>query len=348
MYYLKYRPRTIGEIDNVSARDAISNVLRSKELPHAFLFVGQKGTGKTSTARIFAKSVNCLNNRFAGTSESVDPCNVCKNCVSIDASASTDVTEMDAASNRGIEEVKSIIKDASFAPMSGRYRVFIIDEAHMITNEAFNALLKTLEEPPPSVLFILATTNEEKVPSTISSRCFKIQFGKAWKDDVISMLKRIAAGEQLTVPPETIDLVASHNERSFRDATKLLEELVMQNKLKTEDAKAYLGIRSKDNLLVIMQSKPQSAALQWVDEFAQSGGSFKNLIEELLQNLRDALLEKNGIKTDSDVTLDMPIPQIAMLMKLLQEAYALLRTTPIDSIPLEIAVVEFYNKKGLK
>ncbi|MEN9327394.1 MAG: hypothetical protein RI947_202 [Candidatus Parcubacteria bacterium] len=345
MYYLKYRPHTIKEIDNEKARNSITNVIKSAQLPHAFLFIGQKGTGKTSTARIFAKAVNCLNNHFAGTSDSIDPCNECKNCLSIDSSSSTDVTELDAASNRGIDEIRSLIKDASFAPMSGRYRVFIIDEAHMITNDAFNALLKTLEEPPESVIFILATTNEEKIPATIGSRCFRVEFGKADRADVLKMLHRIVKGEKIQVPEETLELISRHSDKSFRDATKLLEELVMQNTLTTEAAQQYLGLRSQDSLLIIMQSKPLKDALQWIDEFGKTGGSFKVLIEKLLQDLRDGMLKKNGIAVDSDVELSFSTSDISMFMKLLQEAYTLLRTTPIDSIPLEIAVVEFYNKK---
>ena len=159
MFYLKYRPQTIGEIDNTRVKELLRKILESDTLPHAFLFVGQKGTGKTSAARIFAKAINCLNNKFAKKTKSTEPCNECKNCRSIKNSSFTDVLELDAASNRGIEEIKNLIRETAFFPMAGRYRVFIIDEAHMITRDGFNALLKTLEEPPDSAVFILATTN---------------------------------------------------------------------------------------------------------------------------------------------------------------------------------------------
>lgn len=344
MYYLKYRPRTISELDNTQVKDTIQNILKSKELPHAFLFIGPKGMGKTSTARIFAKSVNCLNNSFAGKGDSVEPCNHCNNCQSIDLSSNADVMELDAASNRGIEEIKKLIREAVFAPMTGKYRVFIIDEAHMITTDAFNALLKTLEEPPESVIFILATTNEEKVPITIQSRCFRVSFGSAKKHDVEHQLKRIVDGEKIKISPDLINLVIQYSDNSFRDAAKLLEELTIQNKLTLDDAKNYLGIRAKDNLLQIMKTQELKEALIWIDEFAANGGSIKNILEDMLELLRKQLLLKSKVPVEIE-DLGFTLSEISMLMKLLTEAYGNLRISPLPSIPLEIAVVEFYNQK---
>lgn len=345
MYYLKYRPQTVEQIDNTRGRETITKILHARELPHAFLFVGQKGTGKTSTARIFAKALNCLENKFAGKGDSIEPCNKCVNCVSINSSSSADVTELDAASNRGIDEIKSLIRESAFAPMSSKYRVFIIDEAHMITPDAFNALLKTLEEPPASVVFILATTNEEKVPKTIQSRCFKVLFGKAKKEDVWRMLNRIIKNEKLQLPNEVTDLIITHSDNSFRDAAKLLEELVIQHKLSVDDARMYVGIRSKTSLLKILETKQLKDALAWVEDFAHAGGSFKNLLEELLEELRLTLLSKNGLINDDSPEYNLTVKEISLLMKLLTEAYGMLRSVPIESLPLEMAVVEFYNKK---
>lgn len=342
MYYLTYRPRTIEEIDNSVPREIIKKILLTKSIPHAFLFVGQKGTGKTSTARIFAKSVNCLKR----TSSSVEPCNSCANCKSIDHSSFPDVVEMDAASNRGINEVKNLIKESSFLPIAGTYRVFIIDEAHMITNDGFNALLKTLEEPPSTVIFILATTNAEKIPKTIASRCIPIIFGKAKKNEIVHMLDRIIKSEKLHIDTKILDLIASHSDNSFRDGAKLLEELVIQKKLEYSEIQSYLGVRSKDNFLQVLSTKPLSASLQWISEFSQTGGSFKNLIEELLAQLHIQLLSKHDI--DKVESINFSLLEITTLMKLLNEAYINLRNTPIESIPLEIAVVEFYNKRITK
>src|SRR3990167_2336485 len=234
MFYLKYRPKKIAELDNVRAKDILIKILNSSEIPHALLFVGDKGTGKTSAARLFAKSINCLKNKFSKNNKDVEPCNDCKNCKSIDTSSSIDIVEMDAASNRGIDEVRKIIQESTFAPMGNRYRVFIIDEAHMITNDAFNALLKTLEEPPKSVIFILATTNLEKMPKTIRSRCNIVNFAKAKKNDIISMLEKIIRKEKIKIDKELITLIAQHADSSFRDAAKILEELTVQQILSYE------------------------------------------------------------------------------------------------------------------
>lgn len=346
MFYLKYRPTTLAELDNAHVKEAIGNILKSKKLPHAFTFIGSKGMGKTSTARIFAKAVNCLENAFARKSESTEPCNTCKNCTSIEVGSSPDVVEMDAASNRGIDEIRKLIRESSFAPMSGRYRVFIIDEAHMITNDAFNALLKTLEEPPETVIFILATTNEEKIPKTISSRCFKISFGQAKKEDIKHMLKRIVTGEGLKITLGLADLIATYSENSFRDAAKLLEELSIQNKLSIEDAQKYLGIRAKGHILAMLKEKTLAETLQWLQEYIQNGGSIKLLIEDILEKLRIQLLKNNNIPTETDViALNYTNAEIVALMKLMNEAYGTLRISPIESIPLEIALVEFYNQR---
>ncbi|MBI4004625.1 DNA polymerase III subunit gamma/tau [Candidatus Roizmanbacteria bacterium] len=345
MYYLKYRPKTIGELDNAQVKEKIKNILESKDLPHAFLFVGQKGTGKTSTARIVAKSVNCLGNVFSSKGTSVEPCNKCSNCLAIETASSPDVVELDAASNRGIDEVRSLIRESSFSPMTSRFRVYIIDEAHMITHDAFNALLKTLEEPPASVLFILATTNQEKVPKTISSRCIILNFGKAKKSDILQMLQRILEKEKVTATEEVLQIIAAHSEKSFRDAAKLLEELVIQNKLTSDSAREYLGVRAQESLIQILQEKEMRHALAWIEEFSNTGGSFKNLLEEMLEELRYALLIKNEVMLPEDVRYSFSIQDISLLMKLFTEAYNGLRLAPIESIPLEIAVVEFYNKK---
>jgi DNA polymerase-3 subunit gamma/tau len=347
MFYLKYRPRTLTELDNTSVKDILYKHLESEKFPHAFIFIGDKGTGKTSAARVFAKSINCLKNKYAKKGGSIEPCNECKNCKSIETSSSVDIVEMDAASNRGIDEIRKLIKDSSFLPMNNRYRVYIIDEAHMITNDAFNALLKTLEEPPSSVIFILATTNIEKVPKTIVSRCSVINFKRAKKEDVLSMLKRILKNENLEINNKVLSLIASHSDNSFRDAAKILEELIIQNKVDYEDAKKFLGILGKQNLLEIIQAKGIKDCLLWIEEFKNAGGDFKTLIEQLLEELRTQLLIKNSIYQDGvDVKLNFTIKELSNLIKLFTKAYNNLKISPIDSLPLEIAVVDFYNKNS--
>jgi len=351
MFYLKYRPKTIEEIDNLQGKKMIGKILDASTLPHAFLFVGQKGTGKTSTARILAKAVNCLNNKFSpnrphlpNNPKSYEPCNKCVNCKSISLSSFTDVIEMDAASNRGIEEIKNLIRETSFLPMSGGYRVFIIDEAHMITNEGFNALLKTLEEPAPSVIFILATTHLEKLPKTIVSRCLKINFGKANTTDIYSMLKRIAKSENIDLKEDILKLIASHSENSFRDGAKILEEVTLQKIKSVEEIEKFLGIRGRNDLIKIIEKKDLKNTLFWINDFSQSGGDFKNLIEDILDQLHSQLLIKNNIIENGKEKTTLTLSEISLLMKLLIEAYQNLRNTPIDSLPVEIALIEFYNR----
>ncbi|MFW5704019.1 MAG: DNA polymerase III subunit gamma/tau [Patescibacteria group bacterium] len=346
MFYLKYRPHTIAELDNTAVKETISNVLRSPNLPHAYLFIGQKGMGKTSTARIVAKAVNCEKNKYSGVGTSIEPCNTCANCKAIDAGYSPDVIEQDAASNRGIDEIRNLIRESAFAPMTGRFRVFIIDEAHMITNDAFNALLKTLEEPPKQVLFILATTNEEKIPKTIASRAMRINFGKARLTDIVSMLQRIAKGEKINASDELLTFIAERADYSFRDATRMLEEVTMQNKLSVEEARAYLGVTSKNNFLELLANKSSlHEALPWIQQFTESGGSIKLFLEDLLHMLELQLMHKSGVVQEGVEDVPLSIKEIALLMKLLNEAYASLRNSPIEAVPLEIAVVEFYNMR---
>ena len=344
MLYLKYRPKTIEELDNTEVKNKLKNILEKDELPHAFLFIGKKGTGKTSTARILAKAVNCLNNKFAKKGNSFEPCNQCENCLSIDKSSFSDVFEIDAASNRGIEEAKNIIYQTTFLPMAGRFRVFIIDEAHMITNEGFNALLKTLEEPPKTAIFILATTNPEKIPQTIASRCFQVNFGKAKTKDIISMLKRILQKEKLSFDDYVLKIIADHSESSFRDATKILQEIITQNLKTKEEIEVFLGIKGKENFLAILEKKEPKLVFSFIDQFAKDGGNFKNLIEDLLENLHLCLLQKKGIAVDLDQTTNLSTKEITLLIKLLMEAYQNLKITPIESLPLEIALAEFYER----
>lgn len=347
MFYLKYRPQKIEELDNSQIKEQLKKILLSKNLPHGLLFIGQKGTGKTSTARIFAKALNCLNNDYSlnpNNLTNIEPCNQCNNCLNINNSNFPDVIELDAASNRGIEEIKKLIQETAFMPMIGKYRVFIIDEAHMITNDGFNAFLKTLEEPPKSVIFILATTNPEKLPKTIQSRLLKINFGKAKINDIVQMLKRICKSENLDYNEDFLKIIANHSDNSFRDAAKILEEVAIQKITSIEKLELFLGISGKNDLLEIIEKKDVNKVFLWIEEFSQNGGNFKNLYEDLLDKLRIQLLIKKGVKIEEEKEINLSIKEITKLIKLLLDSYQLLKASPIESLPLEIAISEFYNE----
>lgn len=346
MFYLKYRPQTLEEIDNKKIRDRLQAILHSKRVPHALLFTGSKGTGKTSSARIVAKILNCSKNAYAEKSESFEPCNECENCLSIAASSSVDVLEIDAASNRKIDEMKDLIGRVKFSPIYSRFKIYIIDEVHMLTKESFNALLKTLEEPPSSTIFVLATTEIEKLPKTIISRCLTFNFAKAHSSEIVRMLTRISRLEKIDVDDDTLRFIANYADNSFRDAAMLLEEAVIQKNLTVDGIKALLGLKSSDDqILHAIEAGDAKKTLKLIDDYEKNGGSFKTLIEFALGELRLVLLGKSGVKIDREVNYKFTAREIATLIKLFQEAYNGLKYSPIESLPLEIAIVEYFAQK---
>lgn len=343
MFYLKYRPQTIEEIDNEMIRERIKTMLKAKKIPHALLFTGPKGTGKTSTARIIAKIINCENKK----TDSVEPCNQCKTCQSIRAGYSIDVLEIDAASSRKIDETRDLINQVKFAPVHSRYKVYIIDEIHMLTSESFNALLKTLEEPPPSTVFILATTEVEKLPKTIISRCLRFNFAKAKESEILRMLKRIIKSENIKIDEKTLKFIAKYSDNSFRDAAKLLEETVINCPTPgVDDVKRILGLKDENNDLIrLLEKKDIKKTLEFIENYEKNAGNFKILIESLLDRLHLILLKKNRLETNLEEDYSFSLKEISILIKLLQEAYNSLKYSPIESLPLEIAAVEYLNKE---
>jgi len=349
MYYLKYRPQTIEEIDNQTIRERIKIMLRTKKVPHALLFTGLKGAGKTSVARIVAKVINCENNLYNKKSDSVEPCNRCYSCQSITAGSSIDVMEIDAASNRKIDETRELINQVKFSPVTSRYKVYIIDEVHMLTPESFNALLKTLEEPPPSTIFILATTEVDKLPKTIVSRCLRFNFGKAKEVEIFRMLKRIDKSENIKADDETLKFIAKYSDNSFRDAAKLLEEVVVNySKPTIDNVKKILGLKDEhSDLIRLLEKKELKKIIDFIENYEKNAGNFKVLIEYLLDKLHLILLKKNGVETELTEDYNFSLKEITMLIKLLQEAYQNLKFSPIESLPLEIAITEYIeNRKG--
>ena len=241
VFYRKYRPQTIEELDSSAVRETLFSVFSGKSYPHAFLFTGPKGLGKTSTARIIAKVINCesrIKNKESGDKRSektdvqkhnssfiipnskIEPCNKCSQCLSITNGTNIDILEIDGASNRGIDEIRDLREKIKLSPAYANKKVYIIDEVHMLTTEAFNALLKTLEEPPAHAMFILCTTEPHKIPATISSRCFHISFKMATNEELARSFARIAKKERLTFDKDALDLIANISDGSFRDGVK--------------------------------------------------------------------------------------------------------------------------------
>ncbi len=223
--FLKYRPQKLSDVlGQDSVKETLINAIQNNKIVHAYLLTGPRGSGKTSTARIIAKSLNC-NNSADAKSPTISPCGVCESCVSITNSSSIDVTEMDAASHGGVEDARQLIERVNLASVAGKYRIYIIDEVHMLSKDAFNALLKTIEEPPANVIFILATTEVDKVPKTIASRCQQLKFKPISINDSLARLKYVAAEENIRIDEAALKLIAEHSDGAMRDALSLFDQL---------------------------------------------------------------------------------------------------------------------------
>ena len=354
-YYLKYRPQKVSELDSVSVRESLEKILKSKKIPHAFLFSGPKGTGKTSAARIFAKAVNCTDKRKdLATNLRFEPCNKCEVCQEITNGSSLDLMEIDAASNRGIDDIRSLREKIKLSPVKCQYKVYIIDEVHMLTTEAFNALLKTLEEPPAHAVFILCTTEPEKLPKTIISRCLQIKFQKAQKEEVINSLKRVIKGEKLDIEKEVLAEISASAEGSFRDAQKILDQLSLSNrKITLKETQKLLGRIEElkpDKLLLALTEKDIKGALLEIDRIVNFGADLEVYTQGLLENLRWLLLKKAGLTVlemeDEDSSLReiegrLNKVDLLRLINFFSRAALEIKTSSIAQLPLELAVIEF-------
>jgi DNA polymerase-3 subunit gamma/tau len=290
---LKFRPKTF---DQVVGQEAIirtlKNAIESERIYHAYLFAGARGVGKTTTARIVAKALNCAKG------PTIEPCGECDSCVEIATSSSVDVLEIDAASNTGVENVRtSIISSAPGAPWRDRYRIFIIDEVHQLSNAAFNALLKTIEEPPPSVVFILATTELQKVPDTILSRCQVFEFRTISQKKIFDELRRIATDLGLDITDSALAAIARAGEGSMRDAESSLDQVISFSgkTITDEDVSVALGIVDAETLNRTLRSIAEhdgQATLKIVDEVVARGYDIRNFCRELMTHIRALLVIK--------------------------------------------------------
>ena len=333
--YLKYRPKNLDELDLHDVGESLKNILSKKSIPHAFLFAGPKGTGKTSAARILAKIVNCESKN--------PPCGKCEQCISIDRGNNLDVIEMDAASHRGIDDVR-ILRDAvKLSPVAAAKKIYIIDEAHMLTTEASNALLKTLEEPPEHVVFILATTNPEKLIETIRSRTTYIPFRKASLTEIVRSLKRVADGEKIKIDDETLGVIAEASDGSFRDGIKILEQLVAEERELTKDFLEEFLHKKKafnlDTFTDLLVKKDAKSLIEEIGKFGGKGVAVESFLGALLMKLRKSLLAKAGVGTDEIVSLDKT--NLINLIELMDTASKDSDDSLIEELPLEIAVIKW-------
>jgi DNA polymerase-3 subunit gamma/tau len=300
--YRKYRPQTFAE---VLGQDQVTSLLeaavKTDKVAHAYLFSGSRGIGKTSIARILAKAINCQK-RAQGRDGL--PCNECAHCLAINQGSFLDVIELDAASNRGIDEIRQLKEGVAVSPVLGERKVYILDEVHMLTTEAFNALLKTLEEPPSHVVFILCTTETHKVPVTIASRCQRLTFVRASVPDIEAQLRHLARAEQANVDDQALSLIAQLADGGFRDAAMLLEQMIVshldgeKNQTTTvtrQDVERRLGLPSGellDQLVVAHLAGQAEQAIAAIEAFVASGGDVAALTARLIQRLRLMLYAK--------------------------------------------------------
>lgn len=344
VFYRKYRPNTISELDLTAVREKLTSLLQKGDIPHAFLFTGPKGLGKTSSARILAKAINCTNKKKG----KIEPCNACDICRAITNGSHVDVLEIDAASNRGIDEIRELRERIKYAPAELSKKVYIIDEVHMLTTEAFNALLKTLEEPPSHAVFILCTTEEWKIPSTISSRTFHMRFEKPSKEELVRSLARIVEGEKLKITPQALDKVYAVSDGAFRNAAKALEELAFQangQEITTDTVELLFKTGSiEQNVKQLVEKIAEGnvqTSLSVIQKIAESGVDFKIVIEALVTVLHQQLLIKSGLEKGEDI-IQLSLTDIKKLLELANTAYAQLRFTVLPQLPLEIAVMEYF------
>jgi DNA polymerase-3 subunit gamma/tau len=350
-YYRKWRPHTWEE---VIGQEHVIQTLRSavaaERVAHAYLFAGPRGTGKTTTARLLAKAVNCLAPELASR-----PCDKCENCLAVNQGRFLDLIEIDAASNTSVEDVRSLRDKINFAPNLGRFKVYIVDEVHMLSTAAFNALLKTLEEPPPHAKFILATTEIHKIPATVLSRCQRHEFRRIPVSDIVAQLKEIVQGEGLQVEEDALVLVARQATGAMRDAISMLDQLASTGeKITVEMAQAVLGTAASQSVLELVQTiqeKQAAQGLNVIQKTLDSGTDPRQFARQVVDYLRGLLLVRSGnaalVDTTKEIRVQMArhaqgfeVGKLLAVIRAFNQAANESRSAWQPALPLEMAFME--------
>ncbi len=359
VFALKWRPTNFEEVIGQNhIITTLTNSILKNRLGHAYLFSGPRGVGKTSCARILAKAMNCHEGPTA------KPCGKCPSCIDIAASRSLDVIEIDGASNRGIDEIRALRENVKFSPTQGKYKVYIIDEVHQITSEGFNALLKTLEEPPAFVKFIFATTHPQKVPSTILSRCQRMDFRRISVMEIIEQLEKIAKFEKINVDKEVLAAIARSSDGALRDAESVFDQLISfsKEKISLEDVVSMLGIVEQAALFEItrnIKNKNPKAVLELFNKIIDEGKDITTFLNDLIEHFRNLMIAK--VSQADPQLIDLPkeicekllsqaqefsLEEIFNAFNILMNAQEMSRRTESLRIPLEISLVKLsYNPK---
>jgi len=356
----KYRPQGFDEIIGQSHITTIlKNAISQDRVAHAYLFTGPRGVGKTTTARIFAKALNCEKG------PTIKPCNTCTACQEITKATSLDILEIDGASNRGIDEIRNLRENVKFSPSKGKFKIYIIDEVHMLTPEAFNALLKTLEEPPPHVKFIFATTQPHKVPSTILSRCQRFDFRRIATRDILGNLKQIAKEENIGIKDEALGLIAKYSDGSLRDAQVTLDQIASfsSGKVGEDDVTRMLGLVDDEILFGLsgaIGKKDAHLALKIIDRISNEGKDIVQVVLAMIEHFRNIAIIK--VASDAGPLIDagsdkieayrqesqkFTVEEILYVIYTMSNTIDFIRKTSLARIPLEAAVVKLARRDSI-
>jgi DNA polymerase-3 subunit gamma/tau len=354
--YRKYRPQKFLDlVGQEHVKTTLTNALKTGKFAHAYLFSGPKGSGKTTTARLLAKALNCSGRDLV--KGEIEPCEKCLSCREITAGQSMDVMEIDAASNRGIDEIRELRDKIRFAPTAGKFKIYVVDECHMLTKEAFNALLKTLEEPPAHAIFILATTELHKVPATILSRVQVFDFKKAKTEDIVFKLKKIIKAEKLEIEEEALHLIARLAYGAFRDAETMLDQVANLGSgqaITLAQVQLILGETTEQSawdLVEVISKKDRALAMKIIGDVYFEGKNLESFVLQIIEIFRLILLAQNGIVVNNELTKEeaqkiesltqaFESQELVLIITKLTEILPRVKAAILGQLPLEMLVFE--------